>query len=142
VDRLPRSGRLPSLRYRESVRRQIDHVTIRVRDGAAADTFYGAVLRTLGFRRDVDQHGRVSFGTDEGHEFGFYSHGNEFFKRAHVAFAAPTREAVDRFHQAAVEAGGASVDEPRVRPEFGGLYSAYVSDPDGLLVEVAYEASA
>jgi catechol 2,3-dioxygenase-like lactoylglutathione lyase family enzyme len=123
------------------VKRQIDHVTIRVKNGGAADTFYGATLHELGFQRGIDTHGRVSFGTADGHQFGFYSDGEEFFKRAHIAFAAPSREAVDRFHRAALTAGGESVDAPRDRPEFGGLYSAYVADPDGTVVEVAYDPS-
>jgi catechol 2,3-dioxygenase-like lactoylglutathione lyase family enzyme len=121
------------------MRSQIDHVTIRVEDRDAAEAFYGAALHALGFERGADEHGRVSFGTGEGHQFGFYSDGEEFFKLSHVAFAAPSRLAVDRFHRAAVENGGESVDPPRERPEFGGLYSAYVRDPDGTLVEVAYD---
>jgi catechol 2,3-dioxygenase-like lactoylglutathione lyase family enzyme len=121
------------------MRLQIDHVTIRVANRDTADAFYGATLRTLGFERGTDEHGRVSFGTDVGHQFGFYSDGEEFFKLSHVAFAAPSREAVDRFDRAAVENGGESVDPPRDRPEFGGLYSAYVRDSEGTLVEVAHD---
>jgi catechol 2,3-dioxygenase-like lactoylglutathione lyase family enzyme len=70
------------------MRRQIDHVTVRVNDGGAADAFYRPTLHELGFERAVDDHGRVSFGTDEGHQFGFYSGGDEFYKQARVAFAA------------------------------------------------------
>jgi catechol 2,3-dioxygenase-like lactoylglutathione lyase family enzyme len=123
------------------MRRHLDHVTVRVKDHEAAETFYGATLDALGFHRKVDAHGRVSFGTDDGHEFGFYSEGDEFYKRPHVAFAAPSREAVDRFHQAALDGGGRSIDAPRDRPEFGRLYSAYVTDPDGAVVEVTYDPS-
>jgi catechol 2,3-dioxygenase-like lactoylglutathione lyase family enzyme len=114
------------------MRRHIDHVTVRVKDHEAAETFYRATLGALGFHRNVDVHGRVSFGTDAGHDFGFYSDGDEFFKLAHVAFVAPSREAVDRFHQAARDVGGESLDAPRDRPEFGGLYSAYVTALTGL----------
>jgi catechol 2,3-dioxygenase-like lactoylglutathione lyase family enzyme len=120
---------------------QIDHVTVRVKDGAAAEAFYGAALGELGLARNVDEHGRVSFGNEGGHAFGFYSEGDEFYKEAHVAFVAPSREAVDRFHEAALEAGGASLSGPSDRPEFGGLYSAYLCDPDGTVVEIAYDPS-
>ena len=54
------------------MRRQIDHVTVWVKRGAAADAFNGATLHELAFERAVDDHGRVSFGTDE---FDFYSGG-------------------------------------------------------------------
>jgi catechol 2,3-dioxygenase-like lactoylglutathione lyase family enzyme len=97
------------------MRRHIDHVTVRVKDHEAAETFYRATLGALGFQRNVDVHGRVSFGTDAGHDFGFYSDGDEFFKQAHVAFVAPSREAVDRFHQAARD----SVASPWTRRETG-----------------------
>jgi hypothetical protein len=43
---------------------------------------------------------------------------------------------VDAFYEAALSAGGSSLDEPRCRPEFG-LYSAYIADPEGNAVEVA-----
>jgi catechol 2,3-dioxygenase-like lactoylglutathione lyase family enzyme len=52
------------------MRLQIDHVTIRVANRDTADAFYRATLRTLGFERGTDEHGRVSFGTDAGHQFG------------------------------------------------------------------------
>ena len=122
-------------------RRQIHHVTLRVADGESATTFYMAALSELGMERNIDEHGRTSFGTADGHDFGFYSDGERAYQRAHIAFAATSRTEVDRFHDAALRHGGASLDPPRDRPEFGGLYSAYLTDPEGNTVEVVYDPS-
>lgn len=50
----------------------------------------------------------------------------------HLAFIAPNREAVDRFHAAAFKYGGDDEGAPRPRPNYGpGYYAAFVLDPDG-----------
>jgi catechol 2,3-dioxygenase-like lactoylglutathione lyase family enzyme len=118
--------------------RQIDHVTLNLADGDVARAFYGACLHELGLAEAVDPHGRVEFGRDGRSDFGFYvGSPRTFFQRAHVAFVAASRSEVDRFHAAALAAGGAALDGPRERPEFG-MYSAYVTDPAGNGVEVTY----
>jgi len=44
--------------------------------------------------------------------------------------------AVDAFHAAALEAGGASDGEPGLRPHYyAGYYAAFVRDPDGNRIE-------
>ena len=54
----------------------------------------------------------------------------------HVAFAADTREQVDRFHAAALAAGGTDNGGPGPRPEYSeGYYGAFVLDPDGNNIE-------
>ncbi len=57
----------------------------------------------------------------------------------HVAFSASSREAVDRFHAAALEAGGRDNGAPGLRPKYHeGYYGAYVFDPDGNNVEAVH----
>jgi catechol 2,3-dioxygenase-like lactoylglutathione lyase family enzyme len=56
----------------------------------------------------------------------------------HVAFQAPDRETVDRFHTAAIAAGGQDNGEPGERPYHPGYYGAYVLDPDGTNVEAVF----
>jgi catechol 2,3-dioxygenase-like lactoylglutathione lyase family enzyme len=55
---------------------------------------------------------------------------------AHVAFAAVDRETVDRFHAAALEAGGTDNGAPGVceicHPHY---YGGYLLDPDGNIIE-------
>jgi len=59
----------------------------------------------------------------------------------HLAFRAPSRAAVDRFHAAALAAGGASDGAPGPRPDYGPTYyAAFVIDPDGHKLEAVYNA--
>ena len=54
----------------------------------------------------------------------------------HVAFAADSRETVDAFHVAALEAGGTDNGGPGVREIYHpNYYGAFVLDPDGNNVE-------
>jgi catechol 2,3-dioxygenase-like lactoylglutathione lyase family enzyme len=113
----------------------IEHVTLNVTGAAGAGPFYRSVLGSLGYAEEVDTQGRRSFGTRG--EFGVYESREAFFHGTHIAFRAASRGAVDRFHEAALAAGGTSVDPPRARPEFGSdVYSAYVLDPAGNGIEV------
>ena len=54
----------------------------------------------------------------------------------HVAFVAPSWEAVDAFHKAALEAGGKDNGAPGLRgPKEMGYYAAFALDPDGNNIE-------
>ncbi len=49
-----------------------------------------------------------------------------------VSFLAPSRDAVDAFHAAALAHGGSDEGAPGLRPHYGPhFYSGYVRDPDG-----------
>jgi hypothetical protein len=69
--------------------------------------------------------------TEQAINLGFYAGGDEAFRQSHVALVGDSRDRVDAFHAAGVASGGTSLDGPRLRPEFGGLSSAYLADPDG-----------
>lgn len=56
---------------------------------------------------------------------------------AHVAFAAPSRSAVQAFFTAALKAGGRIHGEPAIRDQETGYYSAAVLDFDNNSIEVA-----
>jgi catechol 2,3-dioxygenase-like lactoylglutathione lyase family enzyme len=115
----------------------IEHVTINVGGAQHGAAFYRAVLSTLGLQHEVDDHGRESYGPHG--EFGVYDRQEAFHESSHVAFAASSPAEVDRFHEAAVAAGGTTLDPPRRRPEFGAnVYSAYLLDPAGNGVEVIH----
>src|SRR5207249_2782869 len=54
----------------------------------------------------------------------------------HIAFAAPSRRAVDAFHKAALEHGGKDNGGAGLHPEYGShYYAAFVFDPDGYRIE-------
>lgn len=54
----------------------------------------------------------------------------------HLAFVAPTKEAVDEFHRLGLKHGG--VDNGAPEDGGGGCYAAYLLDPDGNNIEAIY----
>ncbi len=60
----------------------------------------------------------------------------EGFRESHLAFSAPSRQAVRDFFAAAVADGADVLHEPRLWPEYHErYYGAFVRDPDGNNVE-------
>ena len=56
-----------------------------------------------------------------------------------LAFAAPSPEAVNRAYAAGIAAGGTDDGAPGQRPQYGiGYYGAYLRDPDGNKVHIAF----
>jgi len=53
----------------------------------------------------------------------------------HIAFVAPSREAVDEFYRVALAAGGRDNGKPGPRSAEGDYYGAFVLDPDGNNIE-------
>jgi catechol 2,3-dioxygenase-like lactoylglutathione lyase family enzyme len=117
------------------VGRLIDHVHLRARDLAASKRFYRAVLGALE---------KPLTGDDEQHlacdELWIDALGNEQNSATHVhlAFQAKDREAVDRFHEAGLRAGGRNHGDPGERSYHPGYYGAFLLDPDGNNVEAVY----
>ena len=111
--------------------RLIDHVHLRVRDLAAAKRFYRAVLGALAIpvRDEGDDH----LAADE-----LWIDRGETPSRVHLAFQAPDRETVRRFHAAALAAGGRDNGAPGERSYHPGYYAAFALDPDGNNIEVVY----
>jgi catechol 2,3-dioxygenase-like lactoylglutathione lyase family enzyme len=114
----------------------LDHLSIQCSDIVASAQFYDAVLAPLGGRRVMDFGQVIGYGTGTpdfwlgGHETG------EGFRESHIAFSAPSREAVQAFFDAAVAVGAEVLHAPRVWPEYHENYfGAFVRDPDGNNVE-------
>ncbi|MDL1862363.1 VOC family protein [Betaproteobacteria bacterium PRO7] len=115
--------------------RLIDHVHLIARDLAATKRFYAAVLAALG--RKIEGEGEHYFWSDEL----FVSTADEHTRgatRVHLAFQAADREAVQRFHEAALAAGGTDNGAPGLRPYHADYYAAFVIDPDGNNIEAVY----
>ena len=54
----------------------------------------------------------------------------------HFCLRAPSAEAVDAFHAAALAGGGSSDGAPGLRPEYhDNYYAAFIRDPDGNRIE-------
>ncbi len=117
----------------------IDHVSIGVRDIAAARRFYDAALAPIGYRCRSDSADSLGYGGDA---TAFWVSAAERPVPAdpasglHFCFAAPTRRSVDAFHAAALGAGGRDNGAPGLRPEYDAdYYAAFVIDPDGYRIE-------
>jgi catechol 2,3-dioxygenase-like lactoylglutathione lyase family enzyme len=112
--------------------RLLDHVHLRVADLDASKRFYSAAAQAIGL--DQPRGGEGWFSLDEL----FVSADGPPTVNFHLAFQAPDRETVDRFHEAALAAGGTDNGEPGERDYHPGYYGAYVLDPDGNNVEAVY----
>lgn len=117
----------------------IDHVSIAVRDLAAAAVFYDAVLATIGYQRLDNRPRTIGWGKKYS-EF-WINHRSAMAPAspdsgAHICLRAKTTVAVDAFHAAAIANGGASDGAPGARknddPRY---YAAFVRDPDGNRIE-------
>lgn len=117
----------------------IDHVSVAVRDLAAATRFYEAVLGALGMTALESRPATAGFGKTYP-EFWINLRGDMTpltpTSGAHVCFRARSTELVDAFHAAALQAGGSSDGAPGPRPQHGdGYYAAFIRDPDGNRIE-------
>ena len=114
----------------------IDHVTIRVSDFGASKAFYSSVLAPLG--RELaweDEEKRLA----EWGDFSIAQDGKPLTENVHVAFVAKSRDEVDAFHRAAMDAGYRDNGSPGERPIYhAGYYGAFVLDPDGNNVEAVF----
>ena len=122
---------------RPATRPLIDHLALRVRDEGRSRTFYERALEPFGVEVVESSHG-PGFAIQGGGDF-WIGQGDPPAAPVHVAFAAPDRATVDKFHQAAIEAGGRDNGAPGLRPQYHpGYYAAFVIDPDGNNVEAVF----
>ena len=105
---------------------------LRVRDVEASKRFYAGALEPLGL--GITAEGEGWFSADEL----FVSGDGEPTTGTHIAFQAGDRATVERFHAAALAAGGRDNGPPGERDYHAGYFSAYVFDPDGTNVEAVY----
>lgn len=122
--------------------RLIDHVQLVVRDLAASRRFYTAALEALGI--PVGGGGEDYFWADELFISTKDSKAAQgaLTGRMHLAFQAGSREAVERFHEVALAAGGKDNGAPAARPYHPGYYAAFVIDPDGNNIEAVFHGPA
>lgn len=116
--------------------RLLDHIHLRVRNFSIAREFYQAVLDALG-RSDCTGFGRDWMECDE--LFIEEVSPGELVSQIHLAFQAPDKASVDRFHKAAIAAGGRDNGPPGGRDYHPGYYAAYVLDPDGNNIEAKFD---
>ena len=120
----------------------LDHVGFGVSDYAKIKAFYERALAPLGITAVMEVQPEASggeaycgFGKD-GKPFFWIGTGERLHGSLHVAFTAEDRATVDRFHAAAIAAGGRDNGRPGLRPHYHpDYYGAFVLDPDGHNIE-------
>ena len=122
----------------------LGHISFGVSDLAKATAFYDVVMAALGYVRVFTEPRSVGYdlpGT-----------GNDRLSLKlqtepvvtpgpgfHLALIAPSREAVDRFHAAALRLGGVDEGAPGLRRHYAlDYYAAFVVDPDGYKLEAKH----
>ncbi len=117
----------------------LDHVGFAVSDYNRSKAFYEKALAPLGMTLMMEWPGEAAGFGEEGKgrpSFWIEGHGQPVKGRLHIALRADSREQVDAFHAAALEAGGTDNGAPGLRkiyhPDY---YGAYILDPDGSNLE-------
>jgi catechol 2,3-dioxygenase-like lactoylglutathione lyase family enzyme len=117
----------------------IAHISIGVRDLAAARRFYDAALAPLGYRCLYPRDEMAGYG-NESADFWLNQTAHPVpadpKSGLHICFDAPSRASVDAFHAASMAAGGSDNGKPGLRAAYGpNYYAAFVIDPDGYRIE-------
>ena len=113
-----------------------DHVGVWVSDRDASERFYETVLRTLGIE--------TSYRTNEFSEWDDFALGQDAVGHPvttglHIGFVSPSREQVDEFWRAGIEAGFTDDGAPGPRPQYiEDYYGAFLRDPDGNSAEACH----
>ena len=122
--------------------RLIDHLQLVVRDLAASRRFYEAILAVL----EIPLGGAAEdyFWADELFVSTADSRAalGQLTGRQHLAFQAPDRGMVERFHAAGLAHGGRDNGAPGLRNYHPGYYAAFLLDPDGNNVEAVFHGEA
>jgi len=117
----------------------LDHLSIQCSDVAVSAAFYDVILATIGGRRVLDFGDRIGFGTDFPCFWIGPNDSGHGFRESHIAFTAPTREAVIAFRDAALGTGADLLHDAREWPEYHpGYYGVFVRDPDGNNIEAVH----
>jgi catechol 2,3-dioxygenase-like lactoylglutathione lyase family enzyme len=118
----------------------LHHLSLGVSNLERAAAFYDATLSALGYGRVWSDATAIGYGPAAGGDklaiklvaTAVVPPGPRF----HVAFAAPSHDAVMHFHAAALKHGGRDNGAPGLRPHYGeNYYAAFVIDPDGYPIE-------
>ncbi len=128
----------------------IDHLGFGVSDYDRAKAFYTAALAPLGATlvmeatADETKSGSpaAGFGRDGKPDFWIGGEGKTT-PTVHIAVTARTRQQVDDFYRAAINAGGRDNGGPGLRPNYHpNYYAAFVFDADGHNIEAVCHAPA
>ncbi|OQD77206.1 hypothetical protein PENDEC_c003G05048 [Penicillium decumbens] len=123
----------------------VSHLTLTVSHLPTSTSFFLSCLQPLGYQFIGRVEEYIGFGQKPGAPADFWITEQKpglAVSAVHVAFPAPSKEAVQSFVYAAVKAGAKLHGEPRERDSISGYYSAAVIDLDGNSVEAVYRPGA
>jgi catechol 2,3-dioxygenase-like lactoylglutathione lyase family enzyme len=113
-----------------------DHVGIAVTDLAASERFYRTVLSALGAEPSRADAELVEW---DDWDVGPTDRDHPVTRGLHVGFRAPSREAVDAFWRAGIDAEYRDDGAPGPRPVYGpDYYGGFLLDPDGNSAEAVH----
>lgn len=114
----------------------IAHTSLAISDYLKSKAFYCDVLKTLGYRNNMEF--GQSAGFNDGKNTDFWINRHKSVIPMHLAFRARSRKQVEAFHKAALAAGGKDNGGPGYRDYSPGYYAAFVLDPDGHNIEAVW----
>jgi catechol 2,3-dioxygenase-like lactoylglutathione lyase family enzyme len=115
---------------------KLDHIALRVTNLEKSKLFYSAALAPLGMQLIGESDTHAAFGISP-MPYLTIRLAEHVSGPTHVAFLAESREQVDAFHRAGVNAGGTDGGAPGLRPDYHeNYYGAFVLDPDGHNIEL------
>ncbi|KAB8236770.1 VOC family protein [Aspergillus alliaceus] len=122
----------------------VSHLTLTVSHLPTSTSFFLSCLQPLGYHFIGRHDDYIGFGQNPGEPADFWITEQKPgvpAGAAHVAFPAPSKDAVGSFFIHALKAGGKIHGEPKTRDSESGYYSAAIIDVDGNSIEAVYRPS-
>jgi catechol 2,3-dioxygenase-like lactoylglutathione lyase family enzyme len=123
----------------------LKYLTLGVHDVVAAGKFYDALLKPIGFVRLKTMDHEIGYGPPGGEAVLWALRPNNKLPATYgngtmIALQAPSRQAVDAFHEIALANGGYDEGKPGIRGgEGSNWYACYVRDPAGNKLSAVYD---
>lgn len=117
----------------------IDHVSLHVNDFAKAKEFYTKAFAPLGYVlvSEFAEWSVAGFGLPDKPDVWITT--DEAKQSTHLALRADSKEVVDAFYKAGLEAGAKDNGAPGYRKEYSpGYYAAFLIDPNGHNIEAVF----
>jgi catechol 2,3-dioxygenase-like lactoylglutathione lyase family enzyme len=126
---------------------RVHHVIVNVNDVARARSFYDWLLPKLGYSLHRVEHAQGCGWGGQGGSFWIKQAAGRFAEDVfhkdrvglcEIAFAAPSKQAVDALSRELAERGETILDPPRTYDYVPGYYAVFFTDPDGLKLEYVF----
>ncbi|KAJ5566335.1 hypothetical protein N7535_007973 [Penicillium sp. DV-2018c] len=121
----------------------VSHITLTVSHLPTSTSFFLSCLQPLGYQFIGRHDDYIGFGQKQGEPADFWmteAKPGSPPGAVHVAFPAPSKDAVGSFFISALKAGGKIHGEPKLRDSQSGYFSAAVIDFDGNSIEAVYRS--